>query len=242
MDHITRRISATKVSDSPFAHFLVEDVFPDDVYREILENLPSFDRFHVFSETGRVNADYNRNRLFLSSLPDDLMRLDEKPRAFWKELFAVVGSQEILNCLFIKFGPYLHARLQARGLQIAAGNFDVGVRVSLVRDRTGFELGPHTDSLSKLLSGLFYLPADEANVDLGTSLYLPTNRDFKCVGSTHHGFERFERVMTAAYKPNSFFMFVKSDVSFHGVEKVERDVSRDIMFLDILGIQRGQSR
>lgn len=226
----------------PFAHFLVEDVFPDALYNEILNNLPSYDRFHVFSETGRVNADYNRNRLFLSSLPGDLLRLDPKPRAFWQELFAAVGSQEILNCLFEKFGPYLQARFETPGLGIAGGAFDVGMRVSLVRDRAGFELGPHTDSLSKLLSGLFYLPADDMNIDLGTSMYVPLDRDFRCSGSQHYGFEKFKRVKTAAYKANSFFMFVKTDVSFHGVENVERDVSRDIMFLDILGLRRPRSR
>jgi hypothetical protein len=230
------------MEEAPFAHFLVEDVFPDEFYKEILKNLPSYDRFHVFSETGRVNADYNRNRLFLSSLQEDLLRLDSKPRAFWQKLFAVVGSPEILNCLFEAFGPYLQARFATPGLGIAGGNFDVGMRVSLVRDRTGFELGPHTDSLSKILSGLFYLPADEKNIDLGTSMYVPSDREFRCIGSQHYGFEKFERVKTVAYKPNSFFMFIKTDASFHGVEKVERDVSRDIMFLDILGLPRSRPR
>jgi len=45
---------------------------------------------------------------------------------------------------------------------------DVGCNAMLARDLTNHALGPHTDHPQKLISLLFYLPADDALRHLGT--------------------------------------------------------------------------
>jgi len=238
-EHILQRINATAISDDPFAHLFVEDVFPGDFYTQIVQNLPDFDAFVVFAETGRVGEDYNPNRLFLSSAEQDLERLPPHLRPFWQNLFSTIDSLTLLQGLINKFHTHIGARFQDPKMLITNGELDIGLRVSMVRDRTGFELGPHTDGLKKILSGLFYLPADDSHLELGTSLYTPTDPTFKCPGGPHYGFEGFSRAKTMPFKPNTFFMFVKTDDSFHGVEEVIGEASRDILFLDIVGYPVG---
>ena len=74
IQHIVRRIDDTPISEDPFAHLYVEDVFPADVYDQILENLPDIDTYVEFAKTDRVGGGYNRNRMFLSSAQKDLER------------------------------------------------------------------------------------------------------------------------------------------------------------------------
>jgi hypothetical protein len=127
-----------------------------------------------------------------------------------------------------KFGVYLQQRFQ--DLQ-AQRFFDEAL---IVRDRTQYSLGPHTDATNKVLSFLFYLPPDASMAHLGTSLYVPRDPRFTCPGGPHHGFELFRRVHTMEYLPNTLFAFMKTPDSFHGVEPITQpDVQRDLLLYDI---------
>jgi hypothetical protein len=102
----------------------------------------------------------------------------------------------------------------------------VSVESQLIRHRSGYFLGPHSDLHTKLAVLLLYLAPDESAGHLGTSLYRPKDASFSCPNSTHYPFEDFVRVKTAPYKPNSLLAFLRSDISFHGVEPLsEQDVT-----------------
>jgi hypothetical protein len=104
----------------------------------------------------------------------------------------------------------------------------------VVQDSTDYVLGPHTDSPLKVLSFLFYLPADDSMPHLGTSMYLPKDPSFTCGGGPHHGFEGFDRLLTVPYVPNTLFGFIKTPNAFHGVEPVsEPNVKRALLLYDI---------
>ena len=104
----------------------------------------------------------------------------------------------------------------------------------LVRDFTDYSLGPHTDSPHKVVVLLFYLPRAAEREALGTSLYVPRDPAFRCDGSRHHPRDRFLRVATLPYRPNSMVAFFKSARSFHGVEPVvEAGVRRDLIQLSL---------
>jgi hypothetical protein len=111
---------------------------------------------------------------------------------------------------------------------------EVSVEPQLIRHRAGYFLGPHSDLYTKLVVLLIYLAPDESASHLGTSLYSPKDAGFSCPNSTHYPFEDFRRVKTLPYKPNSMLAFMRSDISFHGVEPLsEKDVnnncSRDLI-------------
>lgn len=96
----------------------------------------------------------------------------------------------------------------------------------LIRDKPGYAIGPHTDHPDKVISALFYLQGEE-----GTSLYTPRQKGFTCPGGPHHSFNKFKRVKTIPFKPNSLFVFLKSDSSFHGVETTKHQ--RDVLLYDV---------
>ena len=50
---------------------------------------------------------------------------------------------------------------------------------------------------------LFYLPADARFARHGTSIYVPKEPGFVCPGGPHHEFEKFERMATMPFLPNS---------------------------------------
>jgi hypothetical protein len=128
------------------------------------------------------------------------------------------------------FDPYLKQRFGVKDL----GALDFYDEALLVQDYTTYSLGPHTDTPSKVLSFLFYLPADDSRPHLGTSMYVPKDPAFTCRGGPHHKFEPFRRVVTMPYVPNTLFAFLKTDNSFHGVEPVtEEGVRRDLLLYDI---------
>jgi hypothetical protein len=84
------------------------------------------------------------------------------------------------------------------------------------------------------MSMLFYCPPDNSREHLGTSLFVPIDRKFKCPGGPHHDFDKFVKVRTMPYRPNSLFGFLKTDLSFHGVEPIEDDdIARDVILYDI---------
>ena len=72
-----------------------------------------------------------------------------------------------------------------------------------------------------------------AMAHLGTSIYRPRS-PFTCDGGPHYPFDPFERIKTTRFAPNTLFMFVKSDISFHGVEPIsDPGVERDLLLYSI---------
>ena len=139
----------------------------------------------------------------------------------------VVGS-ELGRLVFGKFGPLIQARFQGQpGVEF----YDEAL---LVRDSQNYALGPHTDSPLKVISFLFYLPADDAQAHLGTSIYVPKDRQFTCPGGPHYPFDRFDRMLTMPYLPNTLFAFLKTPNAFHGVEPVnDAGAQRNLLLYDV---------
>src|SRR5262245_49236755 len=128
-----------------------------------------------------------------------------------------------------KFQPFVQSRFR--------GNLN-GIKfydeAYLVEDITNYKIGPHTDSPVKVITLLFYLPKDESQLHLGTSVYVPKDRSFRCGGGPHYPFEWFERMASMPFRPNSLFTFVKGDNSFHGVEPVlDTDCKRWLLLFDV---------
>jgi hypothetical protein len=79
---------------------------------------------------------------------------------------------------------------------------------------------------------LIYLAPDNRAEHLGTSLYRPKDPSFSCPDSKHYDFDDFIRVKTAPYRPNSLLAFMRSNISFHGLEPLSvsgRDVIQYVL-------------
>jgi len=225
--HVLYQVANAPINLFPFPHVYVQDVFPEDFYRKLRSHLPPSEAYQDLKALGRVGSGYPDTRLVMPVTRDSVQALAEPFRGFWDELAQwLLGGfgQTVLS----KFGQFLDQRFgDARKMQF----YDEAL---IVQDYTRYSLGPHTDSPHKVLSFLFYLPADDSLAHLGTSIYVPKDPNFTCPGGPHHPFERFLRMVSMPYLPNTLFAFLKTHNSFHGVEPIEEaGVRRDLLLYDI---------
>lgn len=229
--HALYRILNTKVSDWPHRHLLIENVFPAEFYARLLNALPGSDAYTPLAQTGKVaEGDYAMRAGFL---------LDDKHRArvspaiseFWQSLFDETFSPEFAAAIAERHEAQITSRFLREGRERPAV---FGRDMLLVRDGTSDGVKIHTSDRKNVVTLLFYLPPDERYVACGTTLYLPKDREFRCWGGHHYDFELFDKVATMPFRPNSLFMFVKDDDSFHGVEPLRIEaIRRDLLLFYI---------
>ena len=226
------RIGNAAVREYPFPHIYVPDIFPADFYPALLANLPPQDSLKTLSQLGRLTGIEYPERGVLPLTPQTTAVLEPRQREFWERLRGWLLGRRFGDTMIGKFAPYLVQRFgDLRSLRFDQEGL-------IVRDRTNYALGPHTDTPSKVLSFLFYLPADASRAHLGTSIYVPVEPGFVCNGGPHYPFDKFQRMRTMPYVPNALFAFMKTPNSFHGVEPIEEpDVRRDLLLYDIRVLQ-----
>ena len=213
--HVVERISAAPVLASPFPHCVVDEVFPEEFYEEILDHWPAADRFVSGVETGRVTKGYSEERKILNFDKTHLSRLEASQRVFWAEaVLPLVRSPGVSRAILAKFRREIAERL-------ADGREVFSTDALIVSDRTAYALGPHSDSPQKLVSLLFYLPEDATFKRYGTSLYVPRDPTFSCAEGWHYDEKHFTRISTVEFIPNRLLLFPRTDRSFHGVERVD---------------------
>lgn len=227
--HVLYRIANEAVREFPYPHVFVRDVFPPDFYRRMREMLPPPGALATLSSMGRmkVGDPAAESRTVLPLEKEALAKLDEPRRAFWQEIAGWLLGGSFGQVMTTKFSPWLQRRFPS----LASARFTD--EALLVQDRRNYALGPHTDHPSKVLSFLFYLPADDSQPHLGTSIYLAKEPGFGCPGGPHYSFDKFNRLYTMPYVPNALFAFMKTDNAFHGVEPVEGDAVRELLLFDI---------
>jgi hypothetical protein len=220
LSYAVNRLRAAEVVTDPYPHYYLENFFPPAYYRELLSHLPATSVYQNLFEVTTLKLDHFRHRDqrdltegWTSALPDEL-------RDFWDRFDEWFLSPELAQAVLESFAEPLRARFGGRSWPA------VSVESQLIRHRAGYFLGPHSDLHTKLVVLLLYLAEDDSAGHLGTSLYRPKDSGFSCPNSTHYPFEDFVRVKTAPYRPNSVLAFLRSDVSFHGVEPLsEQDVT-----------------
>jgi hypothetical protein len=210
--HFATRLRDADVQFDPFPHYVLDRVFPDDYYRELLRNLPDSGVYENLYEVTDLKLDHFRHRDQRDMDHGWTDRLPVEQKSFWDSFNQWFLSEELAQAVMKSFG---HESWPA-----------LSVESQFIRHRAGYFLGPHSDLYTKLVVLLLYLAPDDTAEHLGTSLYRPKQRGFCCPDSKHYPFADFIRVKTAPYRPNSLLAFERSDISFHGLEPLsERDVA-----------------
>lgn len=204
LGHVAYKIANARVRMYPFPHIYVRNVFPPDFYNELLAELPSVNEYE-----GNEEGKYAHRKFH-----DTAMDILEPMR-----------SERFTRAAIKPFNRFITERL--------GSSFPAATDLRLVLDSENYSIGPHTDAQHKVLSYLFYLPADDSLKAHGTSIYLPRDPAFRCPGGPHHAFEPFERIFTAPFLPNSLFAFFKTDQSFHGVEPITIPCRRDVLLWNL---------
>ena len=223
LDFILGRLRNANVEADPFPHYYLEGVFPEDYYARLLNNLPHSDVYENLYEVTDLKLDHFRQRYQRDLNEGWTSALPESQRLFWNSFNEWFLSPALAHAVLESFAEPLRARIGGQSSWP-----EVSVEAQFIRHRAGYFLGPHSDLYTKLVVLLLYLAPDARNERLGTSLYRPKTEGFTCPDSKHYEFEDFIRVKTAPYKPNSLLAFVRSDISFHGLEPLtEHDVATE---------------
>lgn len=230
--HVVNRIATAEIVTDPFPYVVVDDVFPSDYYAEMLANFPRPQALVPLGASGRVSRDAYPERHVVLFNDADFERMDARQQTFWRGFAGWMYSELFINQLVCKFQHALEPRIA----KILASDPVLKARgdALLVNDRTHYAIGPHTDAPHRLVSLLFYLPADDSLRAFGTSIYRARDPDFVCWGGPHHPFDQFERVHTVDFLPNRLVAFPKTERSFHGVEPIGREgVNRQLLINNV---------
>lgn len=213
LEHFINCLREAKVESDPFPHYFLEHVFPEDHYRELLRHLPSTDVYDNLYEVTDLKLDHFRHRDQRNMDQGWTDTLPEPQKTFWDSFNQWFLGEDLAQAVLESFGE-------------RESWPPVSVESQFIRHRAGYFLGPHSDLHTKLVVLLLYLAPDNGAEHLGTSLYRPKQANFSCPDSKHYAFADFIRVKTAPYRANSLLAFVRSDISFHGLEPLtEQDVA-----------------
>jgi hypothetical protein len=227
--HMLYRIGNAPLRAYPYAHLYVDGVFPDAFFAVLRGALPPTGAYRSIAETGRVTKGAYKERSIFFLDDAALGALEPAHAAFWRNMRALLLDRELVELLTARFEGAIQRRFAG-----FAGDVTAEPEAYLVKDGSGYAIGPHTDAPHRLLSALFYIPADARWRAHGTSLYAPKDRRFTCEGGPHYRPDPFDRIATVDYVPNALFAFAKTNASFHGVEPVdEAGVVRDVILYDV---------
>jgi len=234
----TRNIEQKIVTNDPFSHFYINNVFPEELFESIHDNWPEINLFENGKQLG-INIEAERFYFKLSK--ENIKNLSGEKRFFWEKIEKWLTCDELVIALLNKYKKDIDF-LQKNNIEDYYRNnlkTKVTFNTSLVMDMGGYELKPHADDPRVILNLLFYLPYDELGKELGTSIYTSKDRDLskKYENQEVARFPRewFNLVKTFPYQPNSLFSFVRSNESFHGVESSEnKSYTRRLMLLSLM--------
>ena len=224
--HLAYKIANANLLEYPFPHMFIENIFPIDIYDEMLINMPIQNNYSPIHEKRMVKGSDGRFVILFNELEN--LKIEKKKKEFWSEFYKSIINSRFTHILTSKFSNLIQRRFE--------GQTGVNLKdeMMLVQDRTNYYLGPHTDSIYKVITVLFYLPENDENAHLGTSIYSPKDTKFQCVGGPHYRHQDFHKVTTMPMKKNSVFIFFKSSKSFHGVEPLnKKNISRNLLLYDI---------
>lgn len=228
-------LNIIKQADSPFTLFSLENFLDGEWLFELSREFPSIEQFPKMASLGKFYMD-SRDVEFHNFVFSRLV---------WLKLIEKLNKQSFLDSLLdsLYLAPEL-AFLKNYPRPILHENFyrvdnaqeksiidELGMRFSFEFSSmcNGAYLPPHTDSTSKLLSILIYLPIDNNKSSLGTKFFKAkrsspyrswdskqlANKELSEFYSTH------ELLYAPAFELGNTVGFIKSDLSWHSVEAIE---------------------
>lgn len=194
------------VETDPFPHLVIENALPDDYYERLLETRPAPDEIL----RGRVVGSNQR-----VDLPTELATRALEP--VWRKFCTYHSSSEFAEQICKVFGVSVPKRYMIR---CQPGLNTPSPTLSRVR-------GPHLDNPCELFAGLFYMPTDDDGGDL--EVYRWKDGPKKYHGKLEVEDECVELVKTIKYQPNTYFMFLNTANSLHGVTTRKSDQYRNLV-------------
>ena len=219
LQHFSEYNRHITLQSDPFPHFYSNCCFPPEIYQALISNLPSLEFYDPYMGHGdAIQSDGSTTRYLLPiHEPAYFNRLITSVKNVWTPIVDVLTSSEMQQIVFNLFESELNRRFDNTMIdQIKAYP-----AVLLVRDFDGYRIKPHPDAPTKIITIQFYLPEDNTQTQLGTTLYdrvnpsLPKKLLWK-LGISSRTTTFFTQVKELSFEMNSGYGFVVSSDSFHG--------------------------
>jgi len=222
LEHVLNSVTRAEVERDPFAHFRLEDIFPPDLYKTLIANFPDPNLYHEIRHKDALRPDGSSTRKMFEFYDDEFAKLDEKSSALWSSIADVLHAKELQELIFKKFAPEIEQRVQSESKQLQLRRNEDGEligfpRPALYHDAAGYKITPHPDTPLKIVTMQFYLPADDSQKELGTSLFRMKSKLERTM-SPWSG--KFTAVKKFPFLPNTGYAFAVSQNSWHGRETV----------------------
>jgi hypothetical protein len=215
LDHLCSVIETVDICAWPYAHFYIEGVFPEPVFRQMLELLPDLGAYAADNPRIHTREDGLVTRSIFSLSPPSVARLPEAQRSFWSEIAEALTAPQLRHAVFAKLSNDLRRRFRVSPDQL--DSIPAYPKPALIKDLGGYEIAPHRDTRSKIVTMQFYLPNDMSKADLGTAVYRQRLFRLKNLVSLRN---RFETVKQFAFAPNTGYAFAVGPRSWHGRDRV----------------------
>ncbi len=215
--HMLRVVERTAAEHEPFSHIYFENIFPGHVYSDMMAAMPAPECYRAINAYKHSRDDGVSTRDVLPLEPDSLAALDPAQRVLWQGVAAALSAPELKAAVFRKLAPDLSLRFSMPQSEVE--RIVAYTKPSLLRDLEGYEIPPHPDGRAKIVTMQLYLPRDNSQLELGTSLYKRRFTSLRGLVSWHG---RFKKVKQFRFAPNSGYAFVVSNSlrrkSWHGRE------------------------
>lgn len=216
-DYVAQSVEAARAVEKPFFHLEFDHVFPDDLYAKILALMPvtrDYRPMHGRSK-GHDLEDGTHTRVKIDLFPEYIRNLPPEKKALWDVVGRALCSETVKQAFIRRLAPGLSKRFGAEFAKV--GMYPIPI---LTRDIPGYLITPRTDTRWKGITVQLYLPADDANTDIGTIFHdvLPDGSKPK------HTQMRFA--------PNTGYAFAVGTDTWHSADAVhDRVKTRDSILL-----------
>lgn len=200
LGRLLHRIEYAPIDPLPSDNFFMENIFHDEVYRQIIASLPDDQQYEDINHPDAILPDKTITRKLLALCPETISCLPTSQQSLWHNLWEIFTSTALQQAIINKFKGPIRARFGEQLPEL------VTVPI-LYRDYPGYQISVHTDAPYKIATMQLYFPADDSLIACGTSFHI---RD-------RSGFPLYK---TNPFKPNSGYAFARTETSWHSVKRL----------------------
>ena len=107
LSHISERFHNTEYEEEPFPHFEVTEIFPTDIYEQLIDSLPDLLFYSTASERyQREDDSFQRHQFWFTR--DNMRKLPSDLITFWTVMKKVLDSNILKQLIFEKLNSRLH--------------------------------------------------------------------------------------------------------------------------------------
>jgi len=213
-DFVAQSVDKARAVEKPFFHLEFDRVFPDDIYAQILRLMPESSDYRSMHGQSKVKEG-TQTRVKIDLFPEYIRNLPAEKRALWDVVGRALCSDKVRQAFIRRLAPGLKKRFGDTFARV--GMYPIPI---LTRDIPGYLITPHTDTRWKGITVQLYLPADDANTDIGTIFH-----DVLPDGSK-------PKATQMRFAPNSGYAFAVGDDTWHSADPVHNRVkTRDSILL-----------